>query len=192
MTETGTDYGPFADLVRYGGCALAAAVALRLGWMRREGSRWSPPEEAVSKGTTKVSALATAVLLGLLLVFLSGRSNAPVLGVLAITFLALALFGLLASVYLMNAHGFPDAGRGKWHGTKLGGDQLTDEAKKISQGRSVTPDRLVEEAGGNVRLVFTQPSIAKIHTLATFFFVLLQAFGSLALGSIGLLLATTR
>jgi hypothetical protein len=108
-------------------------------------------------------------------------------------FLVFALAGLLFTIYLMKTCGF-EAKRRNWRGkkiktTKLGGSRFTHDASEAIKVRHVGVDRLVEEAQGDLQLVFTKESIAKIHLAVTGTFLALQSFGSLALGSAGLLLS---
>jgi hypothetical protein len=74
---------------------------------------------------------------------------------------------------------------------RLGGSALTPEAMKILADRPIPWAKLFEEAGGNVYTVFTQVSIAAIHTRAQIFYLLFEVFGPLALCGAGLLLTGT-
>lgn len=183
------DYGQFQETVAAAACIMAAVVALRLGFMQRQGSAWTPPDEAVSKGVTQVSALITVVFLALFYVFLRAPEQIVPLAVLTVISLCLAVGGLLWMTNLMKKQGYPGDDHKRWSGTKLGGSELTPEARKIEADRQLPWDRLVEEADGRMPVVFTRASLASAHTRATIGFLLLQAFGTLALGGVGLLLA---
>ena len=187
-------YGPLGDMVTGAGFLLAAALALRLGWMRRSGSYWVPPDEAVPKATTRVALLVTAVLLALLYVFLSNPGRKEILAAITLLFLILAVIGLLSTTHIMRAYGVEverTNRRGKKvKSIKLGGKRLTSEAERIKRTRRCSVDRLVQEAQGELTLVFERSSLAGVHTTATAMFLLLQVFGSLALGAAGLLLGS--
>ena len=184
---------PLSDVVTNAGFAVAAATALGLGWMRRQGSKWAPPDEAVSRGTTKVGALVTAVLLVVMYAFLKQSGPSAILAALGVVFLVLAVGALLFTTYLMTAYGYEYQAVG-WFGSTvkrrhLGGKKLTEEAKNIKTKRGVSVARLVFEAQDEMTLVFEPDSIAAVHTQALAAFLLLQSAGSLALGAAGLLLS---
>lgn len=186
-------YGPLADMIRAAGFLLAAALTLSLGWMKRSGSSWVPPEEAVPRATTRFASLITAVFLALLYVFLRQPNRTTPLAIVTLFSLVFALIGLLVTVYIMKNYSFP-ATRKNWRGkeiqtVKLGGSQYTHDASEAIRIRHVTVDRLVQEAQGELTLVFTKASVAKIHTLVTATFLALQACGSVALGGAGLLIS---
>lgn len=44
----------FSDITRNVGYIIAAGIAVRLGWLRRKGSKWLPDQEAVPMGYTAV------------------------------------------------------------------------------------------------------------------------------------------
>jgi hypothetical protein len=187
-------YGPLADMVKGAGFLLAATLTLSLGWMRRSGSSWVPPEEAVPKATTRFASLITAVLLALLYAFLHQPDRTTPLAIVTLLSLVCALIGLLVTIYIMKSYGFAVGTHKNWRGkeiqtVKLGGSQYTHDASEDMRVNHVTVDRLVQLAQGDLTLVFTKTSVAKIHTLVTATFLALQACGSLALGGAGLLIS---
>jgi hypothetical protein len=186
-------YGPLTDLVKSAGFLVAATLALSLGWMKRSGSSWVPPEEAVPKATTASASLVTMVLLALLFVFLDQPERMPILALAAVLCLIFALIGLFSTIYFMKTYGF-ETTRKNWRrkevkAIKLGGSEFTYDAGEAIKVRKVGPDQLFKEAQGDLTLVYTKPSIAKIHVAVTATFLVFQAFGSLALGGAGLLLS---
>jgi hypothetical protein len=131
--------------------------------------------------------------LALLYVFLHQSERAPILAAVTFLSLAAALVGLLTTIYLMKTYGF-ETTRKNWRGkevkaVKLGGSEFTHDASEAIRVRNVGPDRLLEEAQGDLKLIYTRPSIAKIHMTITATFLALQSFGSLALAGAGLLLS---
>jgi hypothetical protein len=97
---TAAKYGPLTDTVKNAGFLIAATLALSLGWMRRSGaSSWLPPEEAVSKATTRFASLITAVLLALIYVFLHQPERTAILAAITFFCLAAAVTGLLLTTY---------------------------------------------------------------------------------------------
>jgi len=187
-------YGSLGEVVKNAGFLIAATTAISLGWMKRSGSSWVPPEEAVPKSTTRFASLITAVLLAILYVFLREPERTPILAIITVICLAIGLFGLLCTIFLIKKYGF-EAKRRNWRGKevttiKLGGSQFTHDASEARRVRHVEVDPLLKEAQGDLKLVFTRESIASVHTAVTATFLLLQSFGSLALGGAGLLLST--
>lgn len=168
---TAAKYGPLADIVTNAGFLLAATLALSLRWMKRSGSSWAPPEEAVPNATTRVASLVTAVLLALLYVFLNSPGRQGVLAGITLFFLVGAVAGLLLTIYMIKAYGC-EMERTNWRRKKVktikrGGKQLTKEAEQIRQSRNVSVDRLVQEAQGDVTLVFEKSSLAGVRTAVT-------------------------
>ncbi len=188
------EYGSLAEIVKNVGILLAAVLAISLGWMKRHGSQWIPPDEAVPKATTRTASLITAVLLAFLYAFLRQPERIIVLAILTFLSLITAVSGHLYIVYLLKRYGFEVEGK-TWFGKKikrikLGGSKLTHDAIRAREVRKVDVDRLFEESGGVLEAVFTKQSIAKIHTTVSAVFLIFQSFGSLALGGAGLLLST--
>jgi len=186
-----TKYGSLADTVKGVGFLLAAILTISLGWMKRSGSSWVPPEEAVPKATTRFASLITAVLLAFIYVFLHQPERIPILAIVTFLSLVISLTGLLFTTYVIKAYGFP-ATRRNWRGKeihtiKLGGIEFTHDAAEAIKIRNVDADHLLQEAQGDLNLVFTKISVAKIHLSVTASFLALQSFGSLALGGAGLL-----
>ena len=188
-----TKYGPLAEAVKNAGFAMAAGAAIAFAWMPRRGSRWVPPDEAVSKGTASVGVLVTAVGLVVMYTFLGSRADMPVLGALLFLLTMLTVFAFLRTTRIIKQYGYKVETRGLFgfqrSAIKLGGTVLTDEAAKIVATRHVDWARLVTEAQGEMTLVFTQASIAEVHSKATSMYLALQIFGSLALGAAGRLLS---
>jgi cytochrome b561 len=106
VANSAAKYGPLADLVKSAGFLVAATLALSLGWMKRAGSSWVPPEEAVPKATTASASLVTMVLLALLFVFLDRPERMPILAAATVLFLIFALIGLFFTIYFMKTYGF--------------------------------------------------------------------------------------
>jgi hypothetical protein len=187
-------YGSLADMVQNGGFLLAATLALSLGWMKRSGSSWVPPEEAVPKATTRFASLLTSVLLALLYVFLRQPERIVILASVTVVLLVIALIGLLSTIYIIKTYGFETTSR-NWRGKevktiKLGGSELTHDAKEDIRVNHVPLDHLFRLAQGDLSLMYTKASIAKTHTAVTVTFLALQSFGSLALGGAGLVLSS--
>ena len=130
-------YGPFSDIVANIGYVVAAATAIRLGWLPRMGSKWLPDQDAVPLGYTAVLNLAIAVILVLMYVFLRNRGYLALLGGLTGLFLCCAVFGLIRTSYLVHRYGYTLPyttlfGRKEMR-VKIGGETLTPEADNISQ-----------------------------------------------------------
>ena len=127
-------YGSLADMIKGAGFLLAATLTLSLGWMKRSGSSWVPPEEAIPKATTRFASLITTVLLALLYVFLHQPDRTTPLAILTFLSLVFALIGLMVTIFIMKSCGFPTTRR-NWHGkeiqtVKLGGSQYTHDANE--------------------------------------------------------------
>lgn len=186
-------YGPLATIVQGAGFLLAAAFALSLGWMKRAGSKWIPPEEALPKSTTRVASLISAVMLCFIFVFLRNPDRSIVLALTTVFFLIVCVTALLITVFIIRKYGFESSEKDKKGSTvtitKLGGSEYTHDAKQAVKVRNVTPDRLFEESHRDIKLIYTKASIAKIHTLVSATFIVFQSSGTLALGGAGLLLS---
>ena len=192
ISDAGSKYGPLLTTVKGVGFLLAATFTISLGWMKRSGSRWAPPAEAVPKATTRFASVITAVLLAVFYVFLHQPDRAAMLTLLTFLALLLAAVGLFSTIYLIKAYGF-EAKRKGWFGRqitdiKIGGSQLTYDASEAQRLRHVEVDRLFVEAQGDLSLIFKKPSIARVHVLLTISFLTFLSFGSLALAGAGLLL----
>ena len=192
--DSAVEYGSLSGLIEQAGFLAAAVFSISFGWMKRSGSKWAPPEEAVHKATTRASSLVTMVLLAVMYTYFRQPGTLDSLAILTLISLALTLAGLFSTVYLMKTYGIQKTDE-SWRkrlktGIVLGGSVLTDEAIRISEKRGgVSPDQLYEESNGRLHLVFTKQSIGRIHTIATGAFVAFQAFGSLSLAGAGLLLS---
>jgi len=186
-------YGSLADTVKNAGFLLAATLTLSLGWMKRSGSSWVPPEEAVPKATTRFATLITSVLLALLYVFLRQSDRVVMLAIVTAVSLVIALIGLLFTIYIMKTYGF-ETTRLNWRKKevktiKLGGTELTHDAKEDIRVTHVPLDHLFRRAHGDLSLMYTKGSIGKTHMAVTVTFLVLQSFGSVALAGAGLLLS---
>jgi hypothetical protein len=201
-------YGPFSPSLENAGFAISAATVLLIGWLPRRGSAAVPGEYDVPKIYSRTAAVIVAVVLSLLYTYFVTPENAWLLVILSLIFLVFMLLGLVWTTYIGNRYGFTFKKRG-WFGKTsrivvLGasGSDLTDESKNIIAAKRKEIPRqeipihmLVEWAQiddnpQNMELVFTKESIAKIKIRARVAFLMFQTFGSLSLGTVGLLLSS--
>lgn len=180
------EYGPFADIVAGAGSLIAASSAVGLAWMRR--AKWLPPGEVVSGSTAKVSALVSAVVIGILFVYRNGLVSR--LPTVAGASLLLALVGLAFSIYLNVRFSMEDRRVKSKPKRVLGGFALTDEARAArALGKFGSDQQLFENANWIQDLVWTRTSIALVHIGSAFAFILLQACGSIAIATAALLVS---
>jgi hypothetical protein len=170
---------------------MAAAVAIRLGWLPRSGSKFLPDTEAVPLVTTAVVNVVIGVCVALVFVFLRSPETKRILAMLTLAFLVMGLCGLIWTHYLMSRFGYPLAFR-NWFGRektriKLGAPELTPEAQDIQKKTNKVTATLLQEANGILTLVFTKASIAKTRSQALLSFILFQVGLTLALACAGLL-----
>jgi hypothetical protein len=71
---------------------------------------------------------------------------------------------------------------------KIGGFRLTPEAERSSRERNTSLSELMKQSDYDVDLVFTRPSVASLHTIVQFTYMVFEVAGPLALASAGLLL----
>src|SRR5260370_26162267 len=188
----GGRYGRFDAVVRDCGCVIAAAVAIRLGWLPRRGSKFLPDAEAVPLVTTAVVNLVIGVCIAMLWVFLRSPESKYILAVLTLAFLVIGLGGLFWTHYLMSRFGYPLPYR-NWLGRekpriKLGAPEVTPEAKDIQRKTNKVTATLLQEANGILTLVFTEASIAETRSKALLSFILFQVGLTLALVCAAILL----
>lgn len=184
--------GPLSDMVTYGGYAISAASAIRLGWLPRKGSRWLPGTDDVPVAVAALITPCVAIVLVLMFVFLRGPQHLVLLGIVTVIFMIVGVGSAVQLYYLLQKNGH-EVSYKNWWGTKktkivLGGKIRTPDAQKDKEaGR--TDAALMELAQGNVTLVFTADSIAQSRRLALIYFLAFQILGSLAIAEAGLLLA---
>jgi hypothetical protein len=192
-------HSPFTTATSFISYAFAAVATVRAGWLPRRGSRGLPDEQAVPKG---YSAMATPVMvIGFaVLYYFFGNPIQPIyILVFTLLFLVLGTVGGFGTYYMTKRHGIPytDApGKILWlfnrqprEVIKLGGSKFTVEAQRDVDTNNKSDKTLLEQAQGDVYLVFTKDSIAAIHTTILAFFLAFEVFGTMALFGAGLLLS---
>jgi hypothetical protein len=183
-----TDYGVLKDVVTVAGSLIAATYAIGLAWMRR--AKWMPPNETVTGGTAKTSALLCAVIV-VVLYLLRTQIGFANLAYFALGLLPGVLLGLSVSIYVNTAYSYTKRAVTP-HGQNieervLGGFSLTEEAKKISAKKGKLAQALYENSNYQRDLVWTQGSQAALQVASTLGFIVLQVCGSLALATASML-----
>ena len=68
---------------------------------------------------------------------------------------------------------------------------LRPEARQLMDDQHLSERSLLREANGRVDNIFTQESLAKIHTLVLIYFTIFQSSATLALSGASILLGST-
>ncbi len=181
-----TNFGVFAFLVAIVTSLVAAAGAIRLAYMKR--TKWQPPEEVVTSGTSHLAGLMTALFIALLFVF-----GAPIgLFWLAIITGVLFLFAIVAltvtiSTNIKYSYYYPAAKNEA--SRKLGGSVLTPEAAKIKTTHNQTEQEMFVDVRGAKDKIWTRESQASVNIRSVISFIALIGFGTCSLAAAGMLVA---
>ena len=179
------EFGLLRPIAENGGAMLAVAASITLGFTK--GAKWQPPEEELPEGVARVSSLLCAVAVAVLWKLGQTKFGPNGLAQVAIVAAVIAVFGLLATVYLNTTYKF-------FRGDKsitLGGFTLTEEAKLIQRKPAtlnITPQRLFTTGGDDPDLVWTRHSRALVKVGSVVTYLLLLAGGPIAIVSGALLM----
>jgi hypothetical protein len=164
----------------------AAGAAITATFTKR--AKWQPPEEVVPSAVSRLSALLTAVGIANLWAYRADLGEGW-LSVIAVVGFAVALSALTVAIRTnIECSYFYPAQRTEKN-RKLGGDQLTAQAKNIEAEHGLTAQAMFEDAQGDKDLVWTRASQANANVRSTLSFIVLIAVGSCALAAAALLLS---
>lgn len=180
-----SQFGNFANIVAIAGSLSAAAGAISLAFLKR--AKWQPPEESVPAAVPRVSALISMVFIALIYVF-GAKLGLILLGVITVTCLGLALWALIIAIQTNTSYSFFYPARIEAD-RKLGGNVLTDEARKIKQEKGISEQQLFMDSQGDKDVVWTRESQSHVQVKSTLSYIGLIAFGTCALASASTLVA---
>ena len=182
------DYGPLAGLVASVGALLSAGGAITLAWMRT--SNWTPPEDDVPSGPSKVASLLTASAVAGMW-FETGKSLtsrdlqqiSAVAGGLMVV--ALILYTFMMGVFVYERQVAQPDGRSVDTKKTIGGFWLLPAAKK-GLHNAQTVQRLFAGAAYDPDLLWSRLSRSLVKIIFILSFITLLVSGSVAISSIAL------
>jgi hypothetical protein len=179
-----TDYGVLFNVVANAGYIAAAALAIKIVWMKR--SQWQPPEEAVPDSVARFSVLSSGVLI-VILYFINSNIGTEIFAAITFSLLLISIISLSTAIYVNKNYSF-------FYPTKieknrfLGGQALTKQALDISVKKHQTLQQMIDHAQGDRDLIWTKESQAKVQLKSALSYISLISFGTASLAAASMLL----